>query len=100
MSEKVIHQGRNIKRIREILAIKQEQLAVDLGITQQAVSLLEGKEIIDPKLLDDVAKALHVPVEAIKSFNEEAASNFFNTFQDSSVSHVIGNFGTYNFNPL
>ena len=34
------HQGRNIKRIREILGIKQDVLAVDLGLTQQAVSLL------------------------------------------------------------
>ena len=100
MSEKIVHQGKAVKRIREILGIKQPQLADDLGISQQAVSLLEAKEVIDPKLLQEVATALKVPVDAIKNFNEEAASNFINTFQDNSVSHVIGNFGTYNFNPL
>jgi transcriptional regulator with XRE-family HTH domain len=72
MPEKVIHQGRAVKRIREILGKKQEELAVDLGITQQAISLLEAKEIIDPKILDDVARILHVPVDAIKNFTAYA----------------------------
>ena len=99
MSEKVIHQGRNIKRIREILAIKQEQLAVDLGITQQAVSLLEGKEVIDPKILGDVAKALRVPVDAIKNFSEEATVNIVsNTFTDDSAAYAANYKCT--FNPL
>jgi transcriptional regulator with XRE-family HTH domain len=100
MSDKQVHQGRAIKRIREILGKKQEDLAIDLGMTQQAISLLEAKETVDPKMLDDVAKALKIPVEAIQKFNEEAANNFINSFYDNSVSHVIGNFGTYNFNPI
>lgn len=100
MPDKMAHQGRAVKRIREILGKKQDEIAIELGITQQAVSLLEAKEVIDEKLLEDVAKVLKVPVDAIKSFNEEAANNFINSFYDNSVSHVIGNFGTYNFNPL
>jgi DNA-binding transcriptional regulator YiaG len=28
-----VNEGKNIKRIREILGIKQESLAIDLGIT-------------------------------------------------------------------
>ena len=35
------HHGRNVKRIREMLGIKQEALAIDLGISQQAISALE-----------------------------------------------------------
>jgi hypothetical protein len=43
---------------------------------------------------------LKVPVEAIKNFDEEASINYINTFNDNSTSHVIGNHGTYNFNPI
>jgi transcriptional regulator with XRE-family HTH domain len=85
MPEKV-HQGRAVKRIREILQVKQETLASELGISQQSVSLLETKETIDPETLEQIAKTLKVPVEAIRNFNEEAAVNIIaNTFQDESV---------------
>jgi transcriptional regulator with XRE-family HTH domain len=84
MPDNKVHEGRNVKRIREILGIKQDTLAFDLGLSQQAVSQLEQREMIDPKLLEQVAKALKVPAEAIKSFNEEAANNFINTFHDHS----------------
>ena len=47
--EKIIHQGRNVKRFREMLGIKQEALAVELGEdwNQRKVSLLEQKEVIE-----------------------------------------------------
>jgi transcriptional regulator with XRE-family HTH domain len=100
--EKTIHQGRNVKRFREMLGIKQEGLALELGDewNQRKVSLLEQKDVIEQELLEQVAKVLKVPVEAIKNFDEEAAVSYINTFQDNSVSHVIGNYGTYNFNPI
>ena len=100
MPEKTIHEGRNVKRIREMLGVKQEALAVDLGLSQQAISQLEQKEALDADMLDKIAQALKIPAEAIKNFDEEKANNFFNTFNDNSVSHVIGNYGTYNFNPI
>ena len=99
MPEKV-HQGRAVKRIREILQVKQETLASELGISQQSVSLLETKETIDPETLEQIAKTLKVPVDAIKNYNEEAAVSFVSSFHDNSVSHVIGNYGAYNFNPI
>lgn len=97
MTEKTIHEGRNVKRIREILGIKQDALAIDLGLSQQAVSALEQKEKIDDKLLVDVSKVLKVPVDAIRGFSEEAAVSYINTFNDNSK----GDFN-YNctFNPL
>jgi len=98
--DKVVHEGRNVKRIREILGIKQDDLATRLGLSQQAVSQLEAKEALDSDLLHKVARAMGVSKEAIKGFNEEAAVNFFNTFNDHSISHVIGNYGNYSFNPL
>jgi transcriptional regulator with XRE-family HTH domain len=99
---KTIHQGRNIKRFREMLGVKQEALASELGDdwNQKKLSMLEGKEVIEPQILEQVAKALKVPVESIKNFDEEVAISYINTFHDHSISHVIGNFGTYNFNPI
>lgn len=75
--EKTIHQGRNVKRFREMLGIKQEALALELGEdwNQRKISLLEQKEVIEEDLLAEVAKVLKVPVEAIKNFDEEAAIN-------------------------
>ncbi len=92
---KTVHQGRNVKRIREMLGIKQESLASDLNMNQQKISLIEQKETIEPDILQEIADALKIPVEAIKNLSDEAANNFFNTFHDQS------NFN-YNctFNPL
>ncbi|SFQ17990.1 helix-turn-helix domain-containing protein [Parafilimonas terrae] len=99
--EKTIHEGRNVKRIREMLGIKQETLALELGDdwNQKKISLLEGKESIEPQLLDEVAKALKVPVEAIKNFDEEKAINIFsNTFtsNDTSTLNAINYYPTFN----
>jgi len=93
-----IHEGRNIKRIREMLGIKQETLAEGLGLNQQKISLLEQKETVDPEILQQVAKILKVPVDAIKNFNEESAYNYINTFNDNSTAA----FNNYNctFNPI
>ena len=75
--EKTIHQGKNVKRFREMLGIKQEGLALELGDdwNQRKISILEQKEVIEPELLEQVAKVLKVPVEAIKNFDEEKAVN-------------------------
>ncbi|XZF13968.1 helix-turn-helix domain-containing protein [Chitinophagaceae bacterium MMS25-I14] len=72
MREHNVHEGRNVKRIREILGIKQDALAIDLGITQQAISLLEQKETIDAPVLEKIAKSLRVTVEAIRNYDEAA----------------------------
>ena len=84
---KAVHQGRNVKRIREILGIKQEALASDLGISQQAISALEQKEALDKEMLERIAKVLRVTTEAIERFNEEAAFNIIaNDTHDHSAS--------------
>lgn len=64
-----------------MLGMKQEALAMELGEdwNQKKVSLLENKEEIEPSLLEEVAKALKVPTEAIKNFDEEAAINIIST---------------------
>jgi transcriptional regulator with XRE-family HTH domain len=97
--EKTIHQGRNVKRFREMLGIKQEGLALELGDdwNQRKVSLLEQKEVIEPELLEQVAKFLKVPVDAIKNFDEEKAVNIIaNTFNDESAAFVQNYKCTFN----
>lgn len=94
-----VHQGRNIKRFRDILGVKQEALAAELNMTQQAFSKLEQKEEVDEKTLAKVAEVLHIPVEAIKNMTDEAAFNIIgNTFQNDSSAYVYQY--KCNFNPI
>ncbi|RYD97195.1 MAG: XRE family transcriptional regulator [Sphingobacteriales bacterium] len=97
-----VHEGRNLKRFREMLGMKQDALAFELGEdwSQKKISLLEAKETIDLPLLQQVAAVLKIPVEAIQNFDEEQAVNVIaNTFGD----HAFGssfNYGTINFHPI
>ncbi|SUJ01067.1 Helix-turn-helix domain [Sphingobacterium spiritivorum] len=102
-----IHQGRNVKRFREMLGIKQDALAYELGEdwNQQKVSLLEQKETIETQLLQQISAVLKIPVEAIQNFDEEKAIvNIQNNYEGSNpgVTNVAGY--QYNnectFNPL
>ena len=85
-----------------MLGIKQDAFAADLGEdwTQKKISLLEQKESIDAGLLQEIAKVLKVPVEAIENFDEEAAVNYFNTFNDNSVNNGAVYAFNSTFNPI
>ena len=95
---KKVHEGRNIKRFREMLGIKQDALAADLGDdwNQQKVSLLEQRETIDSTLLRQVASVLKIPAEAIQNFDEEQAVNIIaNTFDNGSILNGINHNPTF-----
>jgi transcriptional regulator with XRE-family HTH domain len=92
------HIGRKISRIRELRDMKQEALAQALGISQQTISAIENSETIEEERLLEVAKALGVTVEAIKNFSEEAAINYFNSFNNFNDNSALNNYCT--FNPL
>lgn len=103
MTEKHIHQGRNVKRFREMLGIKQEALAYELGDdwNQQKISLLEQKETIDPAFLKQVSAALKIPAEAIENFDEEQAVNIIsNTFNSHDNASGMNVYPTFNINPI
>jgi len=74
---KKVHHGRNIKRFREMMGIKQEALAFELGDewNQKKVSLLEQKETVEAHILKQVAGILKIPAEAIENFDEEQVIN-------------------------
>ncbi len=99
--EQKIHQGRNIKRFREMLGIKQEALAYELGEewNQKKISLLEQKEEVDTPLLQQISQVLQIPVEAFKNFDEEQAINIIsNTFDNCNQPASV--FYNSSINPL
>jgi transcriptional regulator with XRE-family HTH domain len=98
---KNIHQGRNVKRFREMLGLKQEALALQLGEdwNQKRVSLLESKEIIEEDILQQVATILKVPADAIKNLDEDKAVQIIaNTFNDEAVAYA--QYYKCNINPM
>ena len=94
------HHEHNKKRIRDMQEIKQETLAAELNMTQQAFSKLEQKEQIEDEMLDKIAKILHVSTEALKTMSEEATINYFNTFTNSENEHFFSQNCQYTFNPI
>jgi transcriptional regulator with XRE-family HTH domain len=84
MAEPTLHIGRKISKIRELRGMKQETLAAELGISQQAVSKIEQSADVEDDALARIAKILGIHPDAIKNFSEDAAINYFNTFNDSS----------------
>jgi transcriptional regulator with XRE-family HTH domain len=101
MAELNLHIGRKISKIRELRGMKQETLATELGISQQAVSKIEQSADVDGEALEKISKILGVPADAIKNFNDDAVLNIIsNTFtsQDTSTLNAI-NFQP-SFNPI
>jgi transcriptional regulator with XRE-family HTH domain len=93
-----VHEGRNVKRFREMLGIKQDALASELGDdwNQQRISLLEQKETIDAPLLAQISAVLKIPVEAIQNFDEDAAINIIaNTITNNDNAAVVNNYPTF-----
>ncbi len=102
--ETKVHEGRNVKRFREMLGIKQDALAYALGEewSQQRISLLEQRETIDPSLLKQISAAMKVPVEAFQNFDDEQAiniiNNTFHDFKDNAIASALNY--QCSFNPI
>ena len=101
LSSNSVHYGRNIKRLREMLGVKQETIAIELNMTQQAVSDLEKRCEINDEILEKISKVLNIPTDAIKNFSDEVAITIIaNTFSD--VFNENSSFISYQptFNPI
>lgn len=94
------HHGYNVKRLREILGVKQEDLAERLCITQQAVSKIEQKEHVEDEILHKIANALNIQKEAIKEFSDDTVSIITNTFNDSFNKSATSQNYDLSFNPI
>jgi transcriptional regulator with XRE-family HTH domain len=96
--EHKVHEGRNVKRFREMLGIKQDALAYELGEgwNQKKISLLEQKKTIEQPLLQQISNTLKIPVEAFQNFDEEQAVNIIsNTFDNGSILNAINHNPTF-----
>lgn len=86
-----MHIGHNIKRIREIRGIKQEAFGqlCRSKYSQQRISDFENMVALDEPLLDELAAALGVTPEFVKSFKDENViyniQNNSNTFNDNAI---------------
>jgi transcriptional regulator with XRE-family HTH domain len=100
MAETLQHIGRKISKIRELRGMKQETLAAELGISQQAVSRIEQSENVENDALEKIAAALGVSSEAIKNYSDEAVIyNIQNNYEGSN--NKGSNIGhQFNFNPI
>lgn len=70
-----------------------------MGVSQQTVSRYESSDTLEDDVLDKIAKAQNVSVQAIKEFSEEATFNIVaNTFNDTfnENSAFISYYPTFN----
>ena len=99
-----IHLGRKIERVRRLRGMTQAELGDLLGITKQAVSKIEQTEKFDDERLGEIASALGVTVDGLKSFNEETilynTNNFYENCGVKSAVSNTGNNQTFNSFPV
>ncbi|WP_301704764.1 helix-turn-helix domain-containing protein [uncultured Parabacteroides sp.] len=81
-----VHQGANVRKLRQLVGMKQTTFGDLMGMNQQAVSRLEQKKVLDEDTLFKVANILHVAPEIIQKLEENPTSIVIenNTFQSGS----------------
>ena len=95
-----LHIGRKISRIRELRGMKQDVLAAELGISQQAISRIEQSEKIEDEVLEKIAKSLGVSAEGIKNYSDEAVIYNIQNNYEGSNNHGANIGHQHNFNPI
>jgi len=71
--EKSVRIGPNIKFLRNLKGLKQEAVAIELGISQTEYSLIENSDTVDDQIIFQIAQIIKVTPEIIKEFNENQA---------------------------
>jgi transcriptional regulator with XRE-family HTH domain len=100
--KETMHIGNNIKRIREIQGIKQEALGqlCKSKYSQQRISDFENMVAFDEPLLKELADALGVTPDFVKSFKDENViyniqhSHTFNDQSTNSSQHTQPTFNS------
>ena len=97
-----LHIGRKIERIRRLRGMTQSDLGDALKITKQAVSKMEQTENVDDDRLKEIAAALGVTSEGLKSYNEETVLyNTINFYENCGVTtSAVSNNHTFNNFPI
>lgn len=80
------HVGQNLQRMRIYFGIKQDALAMDLGMSQQAISKIEQQPEIEKELLKRISDIIGVSPEMIENFDVERAIYNINnnSFRDNT----------------
>ena len=99
------HHGHAIKRIRHTLGIKQDALAIDLGISQAQISSYEQKKVIEKDMLEKFAKALNVAPEFIRELEEDPVTviienNTFENKEGNNIAYLGNDNSTNTYNPI
>lgn len=94
--EEKIHEGKNVKRIREIMGLKQDALGQKCAnkLDQRRISEYENMWTIPEPTLQELADALGVTIEFIRSFNEEKAIYYIQHNQATSKQNSLNHFPT------
>lgn len=88
--ERKVKVGRNIKFLRNLKGIKQETVALELGISQPEYSLIENSEDVEDSIIFQVAQILNVTPEIIKEFNENQVFYNIENKVDNTTIHENG----------
>ena len=99
---KNVHQGANVRRLRNIMGVKQSSLAEMLGTTQQKVSRIESQRVIEQNMLIQIANILHVSPKIIEELDENPLSVVIenNNFESGSYNTGIIESDQYNQNTI
>ncbi len=89
--------GANVRRWREWRNVNQDVLAEYIGVSQATLSGYEKKDKLEQDILDKIAKALDIPVEAITELEQGASINIVSSTLHDNAGSII-NYPT--FNPL
>ena len=100
--QKNVHQGSNVRKLRNIMGIKQSSLAKDLGTTQQAVSRIESQRVIEKDTLIQIANILNISPKIIEELDENPLSVIIenNNFESGSYNTGIISHDQYNQNTI
>jgi len=71
-----MHLGRNIRRVRELLNVKQQTQADLLSVSQQTVSKIEQTQYMSNSVIDRIAKALAVEAGVILYYDDARIINY------------------------
>ena len=77
--------GANVRRWREWRNVNQDVLAEQIGVSQATLSGYEKRDKLEIEILEKIAKALNIPVEAITEMEDGTSINIVaNTFDNQS----------------
>lgn len=95
-SVKKNNHGANVRRWREWRNINQDVLAEHIGVSQTTLSSYERKEKLEPEILEKIAKALDIPLEAITELEQGTAINIFSGTWNDNASNSVNYNPTFN----